>query len=199
VLDEVELLVARGHGEVVPADGQVGDEVFPDAAEPHLLNRGERPAGGQPGERPAHPLGGREQRFGVVRRVLDHRDDVHERLVVPQPVGLLQVVRGEPQRAGAELRPQLGERVRPPPLRAVEQDADGLDPGRVVADVGGELAQVVGRLVLLSVGVPEQVLGRHRVHVLDGLQERIPLHAGASSPIPCENWSCAVFVGRHGC
>src|SRR5438876_1070310 len=97
-----------------------------DALEPLLLLVGELPSFGELAEGCSDALLGGEQWSLVMDRMLDHRDDVYERLVVLDLVCPLQAVFGEALRRGAECPPQLPQRIGTPLLRTVEQNADGL-------------------------------------------------------------------------
>ena len=139
-----------------------GPGAAPDAAEPGLLLSRERASGANLLKGPLHALLGRQQRFPLAGGVLDHRDDVHQRLLVAGLVGLLQVLDGESLRRGRQPVLQLHQGSGLPVLRAVEKDADGVDFGRVVADEAGEGFQVIFGLVFLAGGVADKVFGRKR-------------------------------------
>ncbi len=106
--------------EVLRVDREVLEHHLSDAVEPVLLVGRESLAGGDEFERALDAFSGSEQRLILVRGVLDHRDDVHERLLVAHRVGFLELLRGEPVAAARELLAQLLQGTGAPVPRPVE-------------------------------------------------------------------------------
>ncbi len=106
-----------------------------------------------------NPFVGRQQRLAFVGRVLDHADDVDQRLAVMDFVCLLQHV-GRKSFAGLrQLASQFGEGLRAPIARTVEQNADGLDVGGIIADELGEHGQIIAGLEFAALAVAQKPFG----------------------------------------
>src|SRR5262249_35398884 len=92
-------------------------------------------------------------------------------LLVVQLVGLLKLVETEALGGCSQLLAQLLKGFGAPTFRPIQQDANRLDPGGVLTNEAGERFQVIGGLVFLARAVPDKVVRRYRVRILDRLPE----------------------------
>ncbi len=106
--------------------------------------------------------------------MFDHRDNIHERLVVPGRVRAPEILLGEMLRRGRELLAQFGQRVSAPVLRTAEKNADCLDALGIVAHKALELREVVLGPVFVACAIANKNAGDDFVATLVGDNEMRP-------------------------